>query len=114
MLETVYRDSTTGEMARPAGPGPSGGEPKATMNRNVSRVSSVAICAQVTDTNLAFREWHTIVPNTSCAVGFIDRLTHHAAIVKITGGSCRLREAVRTQKARLVGLDFSPESRGRQ
>ena len=54
----------------------------------------------VLTTNLAFREWHTIFPNASCAVGLIDRLTHHAAIVKITGNSYRLREAERAQKAR--------------
>ena len=54
----------------------------------------------VITTNLAFRDWHTIFPNASCAVGLIDRLTHHAAIVKITGESYRLREAERDQKAR--------------
>jgi DNA replication protein DnaC len=54
----------------------------------------------VLTTNLAFRDWHTIFPNASCAVGLIDRLTHHAAIVKITGDSYRLREAERDQKAR--------------
>ncbi len=54
----------------------------------------------VLTTNLAFREWHTIFPNASCAVGLIDRLTHHAAIVKITGDSYRLREAERAQKVR--------------
>jgi DNA replication protein DnaC len=54
----------------------------------------------VITTNLAFREWHTIFPNASCAVGLIDRLTHHAALIKITGDSYRLREAERTQKAR--------------
>jgi DNA replication protein DnaC len=54
----------------------------------------------VLTTNLAFREWHTIFPNASCAVGLIDRLTHHAAIVKITGDSYRLREAERAQKSR--------------
>ena len=43
---------------------------------------------------------HTIFPNASCAVGLIDRLTHHAAIVKIAGGSYRLREAEQTQKRR--------------
>jgi DNA replication protein DnaC len=46
------------------------------------------------------QDWHTIFPNASCAVGLIDRLTHHAAIVKITGESYRLREAERDQKAR--------------
>ena len=56
----------------------------------------------VLTTNLAFRDWHTIFPNASCAVGLIDRLTHHAAIIKITGDSYRLREAERDQKARRV------------
>ena len=54
----------------------------------------------VLTTNLAFRDWHTIFPNASCAVGLIDRLTHHAEIIKITGDSYRLREAERDQKAR--------------
>lgn len=54
----------------------------------------------VLTTNLAFREWHTIFPNAACAVGLIDRLTHHAALVKITGDSYRLREAEQAQKAR--------------
>jgi DNA replication protein DnaC len=56
--------------------------------------------AIVVTTNLAFRDWHTIFPNAACAVGLIDRLTHHAALVKITGDSYRLREAERAQKAR--------------
>jgi DNA replication protein DnaC len=54
----------------------------------------------VLTTNLAFRDWHTIFPNASCAVGLVDRLTHHAAIVKLTGASYRLREAERSQKGR--------------
>jgi DNA replication protein DnaC len=54
----------------------------------------------VLTTNLAFRDWHTIFPNASCAVGLIDRLTHHASLIKITGDSYRLREAERDQKAR--------------
>jgi len=54
----------------------------------------------VLTTNLAFRDWHTIFPNASCAVGLIDRLTHHAAIVKVTGDSYRLREAEQAQKSR--------------
>ena len=57
----------------------------------------------VVTTNLAFREWHTIFPNASCAVGLIDRLTHHASIIKIAGDSYRLREAEQQQKARRAG-----------
>lgn len=47
----------------------------------------------VLSTNLAFRDWQTIFPNGACAVGLIDRLTHHASIIKITGESYRRREA---------------------
>jgi DNA replication protein DnaC len=54
----------------------------------------------VLTTNLAFRDWHTIFPNASCAVGLIDRLTHHATIVKIAGDSFRLREAERAHTPR--------------
>ena len=54
----------------------------------------------VLTTNLAFRDWHTIFPNASCAVGLIDRLTPHAALVKVTGDSYRLREAEHAQKTR--------------
>ena len=34
------------------------------------------------------------------SVGLIDRLTHHAEIIKITGDSYRLREAELAQHAR--------------
>ena len=47
----------------------------------------------VLSTNLAFRDWQTIFPNGACAVGLIDRLAHHASIIKITGDSYRRREA---------------------
>jgi len=54
----------------------------------------------VLTTNLAFRDWHTIFPNAACAVGLIDRLTHHATLVKIAGDSYRRREAERHPKSR--------------
>lgn len=54
----------------------------------------------VLTTNLAFRDWHAIFPDASCAVGLIDRLTHHAAIVQISGSTSRLRGAEHTQKGR--------------
>lgn len=44
-------------------------------------------------TNLAFKQWHTVFPNASCAVALIDRLTHHAHIIPIQGDSYRLRQA---------------------
>jgi len=54
----------------------------------------------VVSTNLAFKDWNTIFPNASCAVALVDRLTHHAEIIKIEGESYRRRDAELTQKKR--------------
>jgi DNA replication protein DnaC len=51
-------------------------------------------------TNLAFKEWGTIFPNAACVTALIDRLTHHAEIISITGESYRRREAEAALKAR--------------
>jgi len=57
----------------------------------------------IVTTNLAFAEWHTIFPNAACATALIDRLTHHAEILAITGESYRKREAEQVQKERRHG-----------
>jgi DNA replication protein DnaC len=44
-------------------------------------------------TNLAFKQWDSVFPNASCAVALIDRLTHHAEIIRIDGKSYRRRQA---------------------
>jgi DNA replication protein DnaC len=54
----------------------------------------------VVTTNLVFKDWNTVFPNASCAVALIDRLTHHAEIIRIEGESYRRREAELTQKKR--------------
>ena len=54
----------------------------------------------VVTTNLVFRDWHTVFPNASCAVALVDRLTHHAEIIRVEGESYRHREAELTQKKR--------------
>jgi len=51
-------------------------------------------------TNLAFKDWGPLFPNAACVTALIDRLTHHAEILKITGDSYRAREAEAAQKAR--------------
>ena len=51
-------------------------------------------------TNLAFKAWHTIFPNAACVTALLDRLTHHAEIIPITGDSYRRREAEAAQRAR--------------
>jgi DNA replication protein DnaC len=51
-------------------------------------------------TNLAFKDWGTVLPNAACVTALIDRLTHHAEIIAISGESYRRREAEATQKAR--------------
>ena len=51
-------------------------------------------------TNLAFKERGTIFPNAACVTTLLDRLTHHAEIIPITGESYRRREAKAAQTAR--------------
>jgi DNA replication protein DnaC len=51
-------------------------------------------------TNLAFKDWGSIFPNAACVTALLDRLTHHAEIIAITGDSYRRREAEAAQKAR--------------
>jgi len=51
-------------------------------------------------TNLAFKERGTIFPNAACVTALLDRLTHHAEIIPITGESYRRREAEAAQTAR--------------
>jgi len=47
----------------------------------------------VMTTNLAFKDWHTIFPTATCAHALIERVVHHADVVKIEGESYRLRES---------------------
>jgi DNA replication protein DnaC len=54
----------------------------------------------VVTTNLVFKDWYTVFPNASCAVALVDRLTHHAEIIRLEGESYRHREAELTQKKR--------------
>jgi DNA replication protein DnaC len=42
---------------------------------------------------LAFADWHTIFPSATCATALVERVVHHADIVKIEGESYRLRES---------------------
>jgi DNA replication protein DnaC len=49
---------------------------------------------------LAFKDWGTIFPNAACVTALIDRLTHHAEIITLTGESYRRREAAAAQQAR--------------
>jgi DNA replication protein DnaC len=44
-------------------------------------------------TNRPFAEWHEVFPNAACVVSLVDRLVHHAEILKLAGKSYRLKEA---------------------
>lgn len=55
-------------------------------------------------TNLAFADWHTIFPSATCASALVERIVHHADIVKIEGESYRLRESK-------LGIEQRRESR---
>lgn len=50
--------------------------------------------------NVAFAEWNTIFPTATCVSAMIDRLTHHATILKFAGESYRLKESGEQQQLR--------------
>ena len=47
----------------------------------------------VLTTNLAFSDWPMVFPSATSATALIDRIVHHADVIKIEGESYRLREA---------------------
>jgi len=56
----------------------------------------------VITTNKAFAEWSTVFPHASCVVTLVDRLVHHAEIVRIEGDSYRHKEAQEREAKRLA------------
>lgn len=42
-------------------------------------------------TNLAFSEWPTIFPGAACVTALVDRLTHNAEIIRVSGPSYRTK-----------------------
>lgn len=54
----------------------------------------------VLSTNLAFKDWPDVLPNATCTVALVDRLTHRADIIHIKGDSWRQKESKERQKRR--------------
>ena len=52
----------------------------------------------VLTTNLPFSDWPSIFPNAGSAIALIDRLVHHADLIKIEGTSYRRRVAENQRK----------------
>jgi len=51
-------------------------------------------------TNRSFAEWHEVFPNAACVVSLVDRLIHHAEILRLDGESYRHKEAQERAAAR--------------
>jgi DNA replication protein DnaC len=51
-------------------------------------------------TNRPFAEWHEVFPNAACVVSLVDRLIHHAEILRLDGESYRYKEAQERAAAR--------------
>ena len=49
----------------------------------------------VMTTNLAFKEWGQVFQGAACVTALVDRLTHHADIIKIDADSYRTMEAAK-------------------
>jgi DNA replication protein DnaC len=54
----------------------------------------------VITTNRPFSEWHEVFPNAACVVSLVDRLIHHAEILRLDGESYRYKEAQERAAAR--------------
>jgi DNA replication protein DnaC len=54
----------------------------------------------VITTNRPFGEWHEVFPNAACVVSLVDRLIHHAEILRLDGESYRHKEAQERAAAR--------------
>jgi DNA replication protein DnaC len=50
--------------------------------------------------NRPFAEWHEVFPNAACVVSLVDRLIHHAEILRLDGESYRYKEAQERAAAR--------------
>ncbi|WP_240480446.1 ATP-binding protein [Enhygromyxa salina] len=64
-------------------------------------------------TNLAFRDWPSIFPNSACTTALIDRVIHHASVITIKGKSYRLREAQLDAEEQVTGKAAKPRGKGR-
>jgi len=53
-------------------------------------------------TNKPFAEWNEIFPNAACVVSMVDRLVHHAEVIRIEGKSYRLEEARKQAEQRAL------------
>ena len=53
-------------------------------------------------TNRPFSEWSQVFPNAACVVSMVDRITHHAEIIHIDGGSYRVKEARETAEKKAL------------
>jgi DNA replication protein DnaC len=51
-------------------------------------------------TNRPFGEWNEVFPNAACVVSLVDRLIHHAEILRLDGESYRHKEAQERAAAR--------------
>ena len=47
----------------------------------------------IVTSNRPFSEWQEVFPNAACVVTMLDRLVHHAEVIKLEGDSFRLRDA---------------------
>lgn len=57
-------------------------------------------CSLIVTTNLPFARWSEVFLDATAAAAVIDRIVHHATILKTEGKSYRLRDAERSTKRR--------------
>ncbi len=70
--------------------------------------------AMILTSNRAFREWGEVFGDNVVAAALLDRLLHHAVVVKIEGNSYRLKEHASLMPDNLLAPPMEPrQKRGR-
>ena len=64
----------------------------------------------VVTTNLAFARWSEVFLDATAAAAVIDRIVHHATILKTEGESYRLKDAKRFARAKSKGTSAASSS----
>ncbi len=69
--------------------------------------------AMILTSNRAFREWGEVFGDNVVAAALLDRLLHHAVVIKIEGNSYRLREHADLMPDNLLASNKTKKRRGR-
>ena len=75
------------------------------INVRAASMNTENVAALIVTTNLPFNKWTDVFHDATAAAAVIDRIVHHATVIKTEGKSYRLREAQKQTDRRILGTD---------